>query len=52
MRNTKKYSDRAAANRYKSLRGFLMYCGLKPASIVTIGTHKMLKQGGNRKHRT
>jgi integrase len=44
MRQTKKYGDRTCSNRYKSLRGFLRYCGLNPSSIIDAGTHKMLKQ--------
>jgi len=38
------YSDRSRANYYIALRGFLRYCGVDPAQIITKGTHKLLKQ--------
>lgn len=39
----KRYADRTRATRYKSLRGFLFYCGLEPKRLITPSVHKRLK---------
>lgn len=36
------YSDRTAADRYASLRGFLRYAGIDPAKVIDRGTHTLL----------
>jgi integrase len=37
------YADRTRSNLYKSLRGFLKYCGIDPRKLIETGTHKLLK---------
>ncbi len=44
MKKEKKYSDRTAANRYLTLRGFLRYSGVDPDHIIPKGTHNLLKK--------
>jgi integrase len=36
------YADRTRSNHYKSLRGFLKYCGVEPRKLIETGTHKLL----------
>ena len=44
LRNTLRYSDRTASDRYTSLRGFLRYCGIDPDQLIPKNVDGLLKK--------